>query len=169
MTKFLGAVVCAVQLLACAPEPEQSALSASEQPDAGRGAMKCSPQPVIEKEKRMLSIQVAIASSRGQLRAELADNAAARALVKMLPLDIRMRDHLRQEKTGSLPGSLPGGQRQTAFSPGTLGIWGDRDFVIYYREGRVPAPGIVVLGRVRGDVSLFDNPDPITISLRRTE
>jgi len=110
--------------------------------------------------------QILISSDRGQLSAKLADNDAARALVKMLPLQIRMRDHLRQEKTGVLPTALPEGERQAHFSVGTLGLWGDRDFVIYYDEGRVPQPGIVVLGQVSGDVSQFDNPDGVTISLR---
>jgi hypothetical protein len=116
---------------------------------------------------QMLPIEVLITSGRGQVRAELADNEAARALAEMLPLEIAMRDHLRQKKTGDLPSPLPGGERQTGFSVGTLGLWGDRDFVIYYREGRVPAPGIVVLGLVRGDLSMLDNPSPVTIILRR--
>lgn len=90
----------------------------------------------------------------------------ARALAAMLPLKISMRDHLRQEKTGKLPSPLPEGERQRDFSAGTIGLWGDRDFVIYYRDGRVPSPGIVVLGQVRGDVSLFDDPGPVTISLQ---
>jgi hypothetical protein len=115
----------------------------------------------------MLPIEVLITSERGQVRAELADNQAARALAEMLPLEIAMQDHLRQEKTGDLPSALSGGERQTGFSVGTLGLWGHRDFVIYYREGRVPAPGIVILGQVRGDVSMFDNPSPVTITLRR--
>jgi hypothetical protein len=115
----------------------------------------------------MLPISVLITSDRGQLSAELANSAAARALADMLPLNIKMRDHLRQEKTGTLATPLPEGERQTDFGVGTLGLWGDRDFVIYYREGRVPAPGIVVLGEVSGDVSIFDNPAPVTISLRR--
>jgi hypothetical protein len=65
--------------------------------------------------------------------------------------------------------ALPGGDRQTEFSVGTLGLWDDRDFVIYYRAGQVPPPGIVVLGHVRGDLSLFDNPGGVTISLRQAD
>ena len=73
----------------------------------------------------------------------------------MLPLTIEMRDHLRQEKTGNLPSPLPELPRQTEFSAGMLGLWGDDDFVIYYRSGRVPEPGIIVLGQVTGDLSMF--------------
>ena len=46
---------------------------------------------------------------------------------------------------------------------GTLGLWGPDHFVIYYRNGRVPQPGIVILGNVTADVSIFDRPGPITV------
>lgn len=113
----------------------------------------------------MSGTQIVISSDRAQLTAELIDNEATRALVRMLPVTFEMRDHLRQEKTGKLPLALPGVQRQTQFSAGTLGLWRDGDFVIYYRDGRVPQPGIVVLGRVTGAVSLFDGDAPVTVRI----
>jgi hypothetical protein len=87
----------------------------------------------------------------------------------MLPVTIEMRDHLRQEKTGNLPSPLPDVQRQTDFSAGTLGLWSNDDFVIYYGSGRVPAPGIGVLGRVVDDVAVFDRPGPVTVRLERVD
>ena len=85
----------------------------------------------------------------------------------MLPLTIEMRDHLRQEKTGNLPAPLPAIERQLDFSAGTLGLWSSSHFVIYYRNGRVPEPGIIILGQVTGDVSIFDRPGPVTVRLER--
>lgn len=123
----------------------------------------------VDKATDMHIGDVLITTDQGQMRAKLADNDSARALAKMLPLQIRMRAHLRQEKTGALPSALPEGERQADFSVGTLGLWGDRNFVIYYDKGRVPAPGIVILGQISGDVSQFDNPDGVTISLRRAD
>jgi hypothetical protein len=41
--------------------------------------------------------------------------------------------------------------------------------VIYYRSGRVPQPGIIVLGQVTGDVSIFDRPGPITVNIQRID
>jgi hypothetical protein len=41
--------------------------------------------------------------------------------------------------------------------------------VIYYSSGSVPAPGIVVLGQVTGDVSIFDRPGDITVELTRLD
>jgi hypothetical protein len=43
-------------------------------------------------------------------------NDATRSLVRMLPITIDMRDHLRQEKTGNLPSALPAIERQLDFS-----------------------------------------------------
>jgi hypothetical protein len=117
----------------------------------------------------MAQERVLISSDWGKVTAELVDNDAARALVRMLPLTIEMRDHLRQEKTGDLPSPLPAVERQLDFSAGTLGLWGPDHFVIYYRNGRVPQPGIVLLGRATGNVSIFDRPGPVTVRVERVD
>ncbi|HEV2560309.1 MAG TPA: cyclophilin-like fold protein [Microvirga sp.] len=111
----------------------------------------------------MAQERIVIASDWGRVTAELVDNNATRALVQMLPLTVEMTDHLRQEKTGNLPSPLPAVERQLDFSSGTLGLWSSDHFVIYYRAGRVPQPGIIPLGRVTGDVSIFDRPGPVTV------
>lgn len=113
--------------------------------------------------------RIEIASEWGTVTAELIDNVATRALVRSLPVTLQMRDHLGQEKTGALPASLPEAPRSQEFAAGTSGLWRTNDFVIYYRGGRVPQPGIVVLGRVAGDVSIFDRPGPVTIQVRQTQ
>jgi hypothetical protein len=115
----------------------------------------------------MAQERILISSDWGKVAAELVDNNATRSLVQMLPLTIDMRDHLRQEKTGNLPSPLPAVERQLDFSTGTLGLWSANHFVIYYRDGRVPQPGIIILGRVTGDVSMFDRPGPVTVHVER--
>jgi hypothetical protein len=115
----------------------------------------------------MAQERILISSDWGKVTAELVDNKATRSLVQMLPLTIAMRDHLRQEKTGNLPSPLPEIERELDFSTGTLGLWSSNHFVIYYRDGRVPQPGIVLLGRVTGDVSIFDRSGPVTVRLER--
>jgi len=115
----------------------------------------------------MAQERVLISSEWGNVTASLADNDAARALVKMLPITINMQDHLRQEKTGNLPSALPQVARQRDFATGTLGLWSSNHFVIYYRGGRVPQPGIVILGKVTGDASIFDRPGNITVRVER--
>ena len=118
-------------------------------------------QPTMAQERILIS------SDWGKVAAELADNDASRTLVQMLPLTIEMRDHLRQEKTGNLPSPLPTVERQLDFATGTLGLWSSNHFVIYYRDGRVPQPGIILLGRVTDDVSIFDRPGPVTVRVER--
>ncbi|TIM74436.1 MAG: hypothetical protein E5Y58_07660 [Mesorhizobium sp.] len=117
----------------------------------------------------MAQERIRISSDGGEVTADLADNKAARSLAQMLPLTIEMSDHLRQEKTGNLPSALPELARQRDFSVGTLGLWSSDHFVIYYRSGRLPAPGIIRLGQVTGDVSIFDRPGPVTIRVERTD
>jgi hypothetical protein len=115
----------------------------------------------------MAQERILISSDWGKVTAELVDNNATRSLVQMLPLTIEMRDHLRQEKTGNLPSTLPPVERQFDFSTGTLGLWSSNHFVIYYRDGRVPQPGIILLGRVIDDVSVFDRTGPVTVRVER--
>jgi hypothetical protein len=117
----------------------------------------------------MAQERVLISSDWGRVTAELVNNDATRTLVRMLPLTIEMNDHLRQEKTGNLPSPLPATERQLDFSIGTLGLWSSNHFVIYYRGGRVPQPGIILLGRVMGDVSIFDRPGRVTVRIERVE
>jgi hypothetical protein len=115
----------------------------------------------------MAQERIRISCDWGEVSAELVDNAATKSLVQMLPLTIDMRDHLRQEKTGNLPSPLAAADRQLEFSTGTLGLWSSDHFVIYYREGRVPQPGITILGRVAGDVSIFDRSGPVAVRVER--
>src|SRR3954447_24466147 len=100
----------------------------------------------------MAQERILISSDWGKVTAELVDNDATRSLVQMLPLTIDIRDHFRQEKTGNLPSPLPALERQLDFSSGTVGLWSSNHFVIYYRDGLVPQPGIILLGRVTNDV-----------------
>ncbi len=68
-----------------------------------------------------------------------------------------------------LPSDLPSMVRQIAFRNGMLGLWSGNHFVIYCRGGRVPQPGIVSLGQVQGDISIFDRPGPVTIWIECSE
>ncbi|PAP96839.1 cyclophilin-like fold protein [Mesorhizobium wenxiniae] len=113
--------------------------------------------------------RIRISSDWGEVTADLGDNETARSLVRLLPFTIEMSDHLRQEKTGNLPAPLPEVARQREFSIGTLGLWSSNHFVIYYRRGRVPSPGIVVLGQVADDVSIFDRPGRVTVRIQHIE
>ena len=117
----------------------------------------------------MAQERLQISSDWGKVTADLVDNDATKSLIQMLPITIEMRDHMRQEKTGNLSSPLPEVARQTAFSKGMLGLWSSDHFVIYYRDGHVPQPGIITLGRVTGDVSIFDRPGVVTVRIERAK
>jgi hypothetical protein len=117
----------------------------------------------------MAQERILISSDWGSVTADLAENDATQTLVRMLPITIDMTDHLRQEKTGNLPSPLPAVERRRDFSTGTLGLWSSDHFVIYYRDGRVPQPGIIILGQVTGGVSIFDRPGPVTVRVEHME
>lgn len=117
----------------------------------------------------MAQERLLISTDWGNVTAELVDNAATGSLVQLLPVTIEMSDHMRQEKTGNLPSPLAKAARQTAFSKGTLGLWSSDHFVIYYRDGHVPQPGIIILGQVTGDVSFLDRPGSVTVRIERAK
>ena len=76
---------------------------------------------------------------------------------RMLPVTIEMRDHMRQEKTGDFhrpAGHLaPNRVHQRHARPL------ERGPLRYLLSGRPgAAAGIVILGQVTGDVSIFDRP-----------
>ncbi|WP_341913014.1 cyclophilin-like fold protein [Ferrovibrio terrae] len=113
--------------------------------------------------------RIRISSDWGVLTATLADNDAGRALARMLPLTLETHDHLRQEKVGTLPRSLPEIARQRGFQPGTLGIWNADRFVIYYVRGEVPNPGIMIVGQVDGNTAIYDRPGSVTVRIERID
>jgi hypothetical protein len=101
--------------------------------------------------------------------ATLNSSEAARDPVVMLPLSIRMRDHLRREKTGPLPEPL---SERTMGSPnyqaGDLGYWRPGgNFVIFYRQDglTIPSPGIVLLGRIDSGAEIFDTPGTVEVTV----
>jgi hypothetical protein len=109
--------------------------------------------------------KIRIVSEWGEVMAQLEDNPSAAALLRMLPLELSMTDHMRQEKTGRLRTPLPEHPRKVDFANGDLGLWGNDAFVIYYAKGAVPRPGIIPLGRIEGGAKLYDRPGPIKVRI----
>jgi hypothetical protein len=68
--------------------------------------------------------KIRIRIGRRTLTATLARNATARDFLSLLPLSLRMRDFLAQEKTALLPRALArGGTPRYTFSAGDIGLW----------------------------------------------
>lgn len=117
------------------------------------------------------SQRIRIRMAGQSVTATLNDSEAARDFAAKLPLSIRMRDHLRREKTGPVPGSL---SERTEGSPtyakGDLGYWRPGgNFVIFYRHDglTIPSPGIVLLGKVDASVEIFDVPGTVDVTVER--
>jgi hypothetical protein len=105
--------------------------------------------------------------------ATLNDSEAARDLVAMLPLSIHMRDHLRREKTGRIPGPLSErtvGSR--TYESSDVGYWRPGgNFVVFYRHDglTIPSPGIVLLGKVDSGAGIFDVPGTVDVTVERID
>lgn len=104
-----------------------------------------------------------------ELIATLRDTTAARDLLAQLPLTLTMRDHGGVEKTGSLPQALsvvgePGGADPDVAD---LGYYApSNDLVLYYGDQSY-YDGIVILGRLQGDVSgLAEVDDDLEVQVR---
>ena len=101
--------------------------------------------------------------------ATLNSSEATRDLIAMLPLSIRMRDHLRREKTGPIPGPLSERtEGSPTYQPGDLGYWRPGgNFVNFYRHDglTIPSPGIVLLGRVNSGAEIFDIPGSVEVTV----
>lgn len=106
-----------------------------------------------------------------ELTATVRDTAAARSLVAQLPLSIGMHDFAGVEKVGTLPASLstvddpPGAEPE----PGDLGYYAPWNHLVLYYGGQAYHDGIVILGRLQGDVdALARLSESITVTVEQT-
>jgi hypothetical protein len=86
------------------------------------------------------------------LSTTLIDSETTRDFVSLLPLTLTLNDLFSREKFARLPRSISeGGKRTHTYEVGDLIYWSPGpDVAIYYRNDgeRIPAPGIIVLGKV---------------------
>jgi hypothetical protein len=113
--------------------------------------------------------KIRIRIGRRTLTATVARNAAARDFLSLLPLSLRMRDFLAQEKTAPLARALArGGTPRYRFSAGDVALWPPGpDVVVYYRRGTVPAPGLVLLARLDSNARAFSVPGTVRVRFER--
>ena len=46
-------------------------------------------------------------------------------------------------------------------------MWSSNHFVIYYGSAQVPQPGVIILGKVTGDVAVFDRPGSVKVRMNQ--
>ena len=90
-----------------------------------------------------------------RFEATLEESAAARDLLAQLPASIEMSDHGGVEKTGRLPSSLSLDGQPEGADPdiGDVGYYAPGNDVVLYYGDQSYYPGIVVLGRLKGDAA----------------
>lgn len=106
------------------------------------------------------------------LRATLFDNPTARDFAATLPFEADMHDLLGQEKAGRTVRALStGGAAQRSFTAGDIGYWSpSADLAIYYRDGdQLPSPGIIMIGKVEGDIAALKVPGNVRIRFARAD
>ena len=124
---------------------------------AGSTAGRTADQPTTDPspsstatQEQPMRIQLTVGDQ--QATATLADNAAARDLLTLLPLTVAMGDLFGREKPGPLPRALAGDVEPVfTYRVGQLAYWppGRDIFVVYDGDGlRVPNPGLIELGTV---------------------
>ncbi|UZK67763.1 cyclophilin-like fold protein [Sphingomonas sp. M1-B02] len=116
------AIMLATGILGAACSAEERTASPTARTKDTAPESQVSPKPKRAKQ----GDRILISSDRGMLTAELADNDAAQALVRMLPITIEMRDHLRREKTGNLPFALARDAAESGFFDRNGGAVGER-------------------------------------------
>jgi hypothetical protein len=113
--------------------------------------------------------RIRIRTGDQSVTATLNNSEAARELVAMLPLSVNMRDHMRREKTGPLPGPLSERTRGvSAYETGDLGYWrpGGNFVIFYLHDGlTIPSPGIVRLGKVDSGVDIFNVSGSVKVTI----
>jgi len=105
------------------------------------------------------------------IEARLADSDAARDFASLLPLTLPMNDLFRREKFATLPRSISEqGKRTHDYCVGTIGYWPPGpDVAIFYRQDgeRIPAPGLIVLGKIKAGVEAFAGRGATRVTIER--
>jgi quinol monooxygenase YgiN len=121
------------------------------------------------------------ANSDGRLRiavgdktveAMLADSDAARDFASPLPITLGMNGLYRREKFAMLRGLSEEGKWINDYCVGTIGYWPPGpDVAIFYRQDgeRIPAPGLIVLGKIKSGIEAFVVSGAKTITIKRAK
>lgn len=92
-----------------------------------------------------------------------------RDFISLLPLTVTMNDLFRREKYTHLPRAISTeGGRSLSYQIGEIVYWSPGpDVAIYYRQDgeRIPAPGIIVMGKIDSGVESLDVAGPVKVTI----
>lgn len=121
--------------------------------------------------KKTDSMKIRLRVNDKIITATMVNSKTSRDFIALLPLTLTMNDLFRREKYAHLPKVIStAGERVHAYEVGDIAYWSPGpDVAIYYRQDyeRIPAPGIIVIGKIDSGVETFTvaGPAKVTIEL----
>lgn len=112
-------------------------------------------------------MKLKITIGKKKITAFLYDNHTSGDFASLLPLTIELEDYNGTEKIGTLPKKLPTQNAPTGFDPSIGDIayyapWGN--LALFYKDFRY-SNGLISLGKITGDVELFNVNGPVTVKI----
>jgi hypothetical protein len=122
---------------------------------------------VSNKKAKAEDMKIRITIGEKVVTATLTDGEAARDFVSLLPLTLVLEDYNRTEKVSNLPRKLsttgaPAGSDPDVGDIAYYAPWGN--LAIYYKDFGYSG-GLVILGKIDGDVEAFNAPGSIKATI----
>ena len=123
--------------------------------------------------EQVKAMKIKIRVGDSDLTATLIDSETTQDFVSLLPFTLTMNDLLGREKFGHLPRAISeGGKRTRTYKVGDVIYWSPGpDVAIYYRnDGQsIPAPGIIVIGKINSGVEALNAPGSVKVTIERLQ
>ena len=155
MIRWGSLLVVVVALTACTGETRARPAAPQEETTSSEPRSTTPEQPAGTAER------LEIRAGGVRLVATVRDTAAARDLLRQLPARLTAREHGGVEKTGRLPSPLTVGDEPAGADPdvGDLGYYAPGQDLVLYHGDQSYFDGIVVLGRLEGDLTALAHLD----------
>lgn len=123
----------------------------------------------VERVPNVTTIDIVSGSRRWT--ANIEDSPSARDFLVQLPLTLTLNDYAGTEKIADLPRPVTREGAPDAITPraGDLAFyapWGN--LAVFYRDGH-HSPGLIILGRLQGDMAEFGGRQPLPVTIRQSE
>jgi len=119
-----------------------------------------------------MKIRLTLDNSKA-ITATLIDGETTRDFVSLLPLTLTMNDLFGREKFAPLPRTISAEAKRThTYEVGNVAYWSPGpDVAIFYRHDgqKIPAPGIIVIGKIDSAVEALNVPGSVRVAFERLE
>jgi hypothetical protein len=167
MKRFVVVAVFA-SLLAFAPAGADRPTNSA--PNDERSDVMSGPPTAASKEREAaVGMKIRLKAGEKVLSATLIDSGTARDFASLLPLTLTMNDLFSREKFAHLPRPISeDGKRTHTYEVGDVVYWspGPDVAILYRHDGqRIPAPGIIVIGKVDSSVEALNAAGPVKVTI----